>query len=373
MKTPDLYQKVKEIQKKSTIFNSKIEEVDGNLFEIFSYHFSNTEDFFIDDLALEMRGLTFLIENNVPKDHFFALRKFFNLGQLGGLERELKELQDDEIEEVLVKEDGSLVHPVYVDGKIYWKTIKSFKNDQSKMANILYKNILAVKIITDFYLEQGITPFFEIVGWKNQIVLEYKKEWEMKLIQLRDKDGNSVEIDRIVYEDYPDNVTKRVLGSDLKKLFYTVKESENTEGVVVKFKSGKFVKIKTDWYCALHGLLTEDIEKENNFLKLIIENKTDDVLAKIQSEERKNKIIKIDQNVNNYIGDMVFKISKKLKENTKTRKEFAEENKEREYFPVMMRCWEDHSLEHVLITLNDFLIRKYSKLEKAREFFNKIL
>jgi hypothetical protein len=55
-----------------------------------------------------------------------------------------------------------------------------------------------------------------------------------------------------------------------------------------------FFKLKTPWYIELHGLLTEDVFRENRLINLILDEKVDDVLGQIGEDvELKNKIFGI--------------------------------------------------------------------------------
>ena len=58
------------------------------------------------------------------------------------------------------------------------------------------------------------------------------------------------------------------------------------------------VKIKTDWYCQRHGLLTNDIYREHIIIGYILDDKIDDILGQIpedekEAHERIQKIISI--------------------------------------------------------------------------------
>jgi hypothetical protein len=80
------------------------------------------------------------------------------------------------------------------------------------------------------------------------------------------------------------------------------------EGVIVQTEdnSGKdfFFKIKTPWYISLHGILTEDVFRENRLISYILDEKVDDVLGQLPEEdsELRNKILSIMNLVKNEIS-----------------------------------------------------------------------
>ena len=98
----------------------------------------------------------------------------------------------------------------------------------------------------------------------------------------------------------------------LDSLIELSKKEVDKEGWIVQFENGHLVKIKTDWYCERHGLLTNDLYRENIIIGYILDDKIDDILGQIPEEEveaheRINKIISI---VKRAITDKVADIKK---------------------------------------------------------------
>jgi hypothetical protein len=79
------------------------------------------------------------------------------------------------------------------------------------------------------------------------------------------------------------------------------------------------VKIKTDWYCQRHGLLTDDIYREHIIIGYILDDKIDDILGQIpedevESHERIQKIISIvKREINNLVSQMNLAYSEFVK------------------------------------------------------------
>lgn len=57
------------------------------------------------------------------------------------------------------------------------------------------------------------------------------------------------------------------------------------EGVVVRFDDGHMFKIKTEWYCAIHRA-KEDVLWEKNVVRLVLEEKLDDIIVHLPDEDR---------------------------------------------------------------------------------------
>jgi hypothetical protein len=70
------------------------------------------------------------------------------------------------------------------------------------------------------------------------------------------------------------------------------------------------LKIKTDWYCQRHGLLTNDIYREHIIIGYILDDKIDDILGQIPEDEKEahlriQKIISIvKREINKLVSQM---------------------------------------------------------------------
>jgi hypothetical protein len=59
------------------------------------------------------------------------------------------------------------------------------------------------------------------------------------------------------------------------------------EGWVVDL-DGLFVKMKTAWYFSLHGLLTNDLYRENKLIGYILDEQIDDVISQIPEDDKES-------------------------------------------------------------------------------------
>lgn len=118
------------------------------------------------------------------------------------------------------------------------------------------------------------------------------------------------------------------------------------EGVVVRFDDGHMVKIKLDLYCAIHKA-KENILQEKNVVKLILEEKVDDILPNLPEvdkkrlEEYKEELV----DVIDYHSDMIGTHLRWLVQ-THTKKEFALEYANQVtpmYRSIIFSCWDRNS------------------------------
>jgi hypothetical protein len=137
--------------------------------------------------AFDMRGLTFIFnEDDSLFRKYSMLSKFFNIGQVESTQ--LNILKTKEIDNVHVKEDGSLIGFMKLpNGKLMCKTNGGFNNEQSIRAMEIIENNKSLKEYILEATEIG-TPLFEYVSFDNQIVLKYNKR-ELKYLGLRMFDG----------------------------------------------------------------------------------------------------------------------------------------------------------------------------------------
>ncbi len=173
----------------------------------------------------------------------------------------------------------------------------SFESDQAVGMMRLYNSNKELRDFVNWSLDNDIIAIFEYVSPQNRIVLKYSNE-ELILLRLRDnKTGEYLDL-----SNYSDKIGSiKVAPSDvstLDQLIELSKSVEDKEGWIVQFKNGLFIKIKTSWYCSLHGLLTNDLWREHILVNYILDDKIDDILGQIPEEEKEaheriDKIIEI--------------------------------------------------------------------------------
>jgi T4 RnlA family RNA ligase len=281
----------------------------GYNISIFNYRLAQYKDFVTPlpnkpaTKAYEMRGLTFVFNTDGSiYNRYLLLEKFFNLNQVP--ESMYSIVKDYKIKYVNNKEDGSIASFIQLpNGKVCGKSKMGFDNEQANGINRIYKTNGDISSFVDWCLDNDITPIFEYVAPHNRIVLRYSQE-ELILLRLRNNTtGKHLDIKE--YYDKLGTIKVAPFDDDFKDLDNLIEltaKQIDKEGSVVQAidKNGNdfFFKLKTPWYMALHGLLTDDIYKENKIIEYILDDRIDDILGQIPEEQveardRINKIINI--------------------------------------------------------------------------------
>lgn len=241
---------------------------------------------YVNAMLRECRGLLFDKEGNIISRPF---HKFFNLN-----EREETNL-DAVIRSMGIphtlyeKLDGSMIRPIWYPNKTFRLGTKMGITDTAMNAEIwLTKNPNYSKFITDLR-PIGVTPIFEWISRKNKIVLDYPEE-QLVLLDIRmNSTGGYLTWDYIstIANNYNIALVKSYNGkpASIQALIESIKTQEQIEGYVLRFDDGHRVKIKADWYVALHK--TKDaIRTEKNVLELYFNNQIDDLYPLLDDNDR---------------------------------------------------------------------------------------
>jgi RNA ligase len=318
------YEQAKELcsGEEAPFYESKM-VVDGFNVSVFNYRLAQYKDFANpipekpELKGYEMRGLTFIFNKDGSLfNRYVLLEKFFNLNQVP--ESLYSVVKNYKIKFVNNKEDGSIASFVKLpNGKIVGKSKMGFDNDQANGINRVYKTNKEVKSLVDWALNNNIVPIFEYVAPNNRIVLRYPSE-ELILLRLRDN-ATGKHIDIRNHLDKVGSIRVAPFEDEIKDLNHLIELNAtqvDKEGSIVTCEDemGRdfFFKLKTPWYCERHGLLTEDLYRENIIIGYILDDKIDDILGQVpedekEAHERINKIITI---VKKAISDKVLEIEK---------------------------------------------------------------
>jgi len=343
----------------------------------------------------------------------------------------------DEIIEVTNKEDGSVTSPVlFENGVVRFKSKTSFDTEQSKLAQKEYDSFSkdSKNYLKDLLLD-GIVPIFEIVSPYNKIVMDYK-ETELILLQARYEDGRYINEKRLKdiaktlnlkisfrynVEEIEEIASKLTLSeleeinknikfdsfseymgmmreinnfglldtetnsledfegiSVLDFLMASRKVIQKEEGFVITFKSTKKAKIKHRKYMELHDIPEPNAFASNTLLKTIVHGKIDDVLGSLNNGETKNKLIVLENKVEEYLNSMVNDAlalrASYFGEYNENRKNFSIANNKKPTFGIASKIigveeYQDKAIELV----KKLFIKKISKLKDAQKFIDDIL
>lgn len=250
--------------------------------------------------------------------------KFFNLNETQDTQEKTVSWESSHI--ILEKLDGSMIHPLIINEELRYyfkmgdlgsKEKKYITSDHDKLSRYL--------------LTSGYTPIYELCSLENRIIIPYEIG-KLVLTAVRNTINGT-------YLSYEDLVT---LGRDFKVPVVGVFESDSIkdisefkkrifnlkgeEGCVIRFSSGEMIKMKAYEYVLIHKNL-ESLTYEKDLLKLIFEDKLDDIIPLIDPITS--------EKVQKYSKDTLHHVSEKaselqsivevfIKENGKDRRKFAE-------------------------------------------------
>lgn len=299
------------------IFYETKHSVDGYNVSIFNYRLASYNNFVTpietkpEVKAFEMRGLSFVFNKDGSLfKRYLLLDKFFNMDQTPCSLYSI--VKDFKIKNVYVKEDGSVASFIMLpNGRVVAKSKASFDSDQAKEIQKIYDSNKKLQKFVTWCLNNEINPVFEYVSPRNRIVIPYKYT---DLVLLRVRDNNTGEyLDINEYLDHLNGITLAVPENDksLDGLIELKSIVKDIEGWVVQFENGKMVKVKGDHYCSLHGLLTDSLNRENDIIELILDEKIDDVLAQIPEDDLRRQDIDA---ISKIISDEMIFMSNKTDE-----------------------------------------------------------
>lgn len=382
------------------LFYETKHNVDGYDISIFNYrlaHFDQFENPIVekDIKAYELRGLTFVWNKDGSLyKRFLLLDKFFNVEQTPCSAYSV--LKTYKIKNIFNKEDGSIASFVRLpNGKAIGKSKASFESDQAIAIQKIYDEDERIKEYVDFCLSQDIIPIFEYVSPKNRIVLPYANT-ELILLRLRDNNtGEYIDVDD--HKTHLDGITVAESYDDLglDDLIELAKVEEDKEGWIVQFENGKMAKIKTGWYCDRHKLFTDELNRENIVIKMILDETIDDAIAQLNSDNRSNLAVNgegdnvdevvsginhiinivnfkmsqmmndVEELVSNYDGDYKVEVEKE-EINFYARKHFALKFKKDKYFALAMSII--NGKKDILEVIKEYIGIKTKNLEMARKW-----
>ena len=289
----------KKIAANNNVFREYSEVINGCKCIGFDNKLALNKDF-LEQGALELRGITF-VEDKLSGEYkrFLHLHKFFNSHEEYSLNN--IDYNKNKIISSQNKIDGSMVVPNLVDDKIHFKTRGGFSSDQAKIAQQLVESNINIYRYIYNKLKLDLIPIFELISPYNVIVIDYNKT-DLVLLQIRNnKTGEYIEN----IEDYTDGIvscSKRLEILKFQDYIELAKTETDKEGWVLKFDNSQFVKIKTEWYLSLHGLLTENLVKEDRIISMILNGTIDDALSNLKQDDfRREYISSIQMAINNYI------------------------------------------------------------------------
>lgn len=364
------------IVQKNSAFKKKEHVINGFNVVQYSYNVASHSDFFNpvpgEDIdALELRGIAYVEQVNGSWAPFPFIPKFFNLNEtLGSMS---KDFLDDPIELIMDKRDGSAISFVtLLDGSLVAKSKFSFESDQAKKSQLFLEKGRYKEFIEAFYKEEGVQVYFEYTAPDNRVVILYPEE-SLVVLGARYSDGSYVSYEKLkrACGFYGIPLVDRGPDMTLSTLEFLAAGKSDTEGWVVRFKSGKQVKIKTAWYLTLHGLVTDSLDF-NHIISHTLNGDIDDVLGAIPEDfvDVRNKIEEISSFVSKEINAVSWDVSCKLKENLmQDRKDFAQSLQGNDYMSIYMRFFgQIPDVSVIEESIKTLILKKTNKKLKAEKW-----
>jgi len=244
---------------------------------IWNYSLSTTYEQHWDEVTIACRGL--VTDNTTGYVVSRGFDKFFNL-------EEDKHTPTEDYT-VYEKLDGSYISSFYYNDTLIITSRGSFISDQAMKAYELIERYDKDK------LDKNFTYMWEIIYPENRIVVLYEEE---RLVMLGKRNFTTGEYKEIQhYREFGFDVVKEYPNLKLEELKDL--EWDNSEGFVVRFSNGDFIKVKFEEYFRLHKIMTEistlgvwDILRNGDDMTKILEDVPDEFYDKIRSYEEELKM-----------------------------------------------------------------------------------
>jgi len=227
----------------------------------------------------ELRGLKFDRQGYALARPY---HKFHNLGERPETKGRALDWRQPHV--ILEKLDGSLVHPVVVDGEVRLMTRMGYTG----VAQAAERHLPSVREFCTSMLSRGYTPMFEWVSPENRIVLRYAHDRLVLTGMRHTLSGAYIKHADVQSIAAPYGIAvARAWGAnvaDLDEFLEHARSLEDEEGYVVRFDDGTMVKVKADAYVRAHKA-KDDIALEKNVLDLVVRGQEDDVIPLLPVNE----------------------------------------------------------------------------------------
>lgn len=254
-------------------------------------------------LRLECRGIKFYPDGYLAARPF---HKFFNIGEKEWTQPHVIDWSEKFV--IFEKLDGSMIHPLWLDGEMYFATrmgITEIAEDAKAYAlSVANRDYYGLCKVCDY---NECTPLFE---WctsdpYKRIVIKHPED---KLILTAIRFNRSGQYaSRAAVEELGKQfcipVVEQYVGDwgGIERFLAHTKALVDSEGYVIDFDGTKY-KTKGDWYLAIHRA-KDAIQFEKDVVSLIIEGKLDDILPSLLEEDR-DRLLRFELDFWNAVHDV---------------------------------------------------------------------
>lgn len=243
------------------------------------------EDYYRAIVRRECRGIAFYEDGSVASRPF---HKFFNVGERD--ETLAENLPFDQEHYIMDKMDGSMLRPLATGAGIRWGTKMGVTTTSMWAEEFLAGKANYQEFALDC-IASGYTPIFEYVSKRNRIVVDYAEESVVLLAMRNNTTGvyvsySDLEMRSIFYDIPLVKMYSSGTMHDVHEFLSDTRESNTLdEGVVVAWRDGMRVKIKTDEYSRLHSV-KDRLSTEHKLIQEIVDDNIDDVMPILATEDR---------------------------------------------------------------------------------------
>lgn len=264
--------------------NFLFRESNGNIVSFYMIQGQDTFDGEHAPFRRESRGIVFdAATGNIVSR---PLHKFFNVMEKSFTHASVIPWQD--VARIMVKRDGSMVHPIKINGEIIMKTKKTHTSKEAIAATEFMKSDVKFIKWVSAVMDLGHTPIFEFTSPNFPIVVHYKND-ELTVLHIR----NNVTGEYYKLCDYAqmfgtpecpfpfvEDVSNQFKVDGIVSwdaLFEWSQTAQNVEGVVVQMINGEMYKVKTKWYQELHRSIV--FIRERDVAKVALSDGIDDLVS----------------------------------------------------------------------------------------------
>lgn len=277
----NLYNNLMELVNSNEAFYHQDFPSDGHTYRIFNYRLASYTDF-LQTSAMECRGAMFRLgQDGNAALVALPMEKFFNLNE----NPMSMNLDLTDIDEILVKADGSLMSTYIHDGKLKVKSKGSISSEQAIAAMEWLEDQPA--FARDLYSAtvSGYTVNLEWCSPIHRIVLGYATP-HLKVLNARSRiDGEYMDYHALLMNFGSSNVIERIIPQDPVAFVASIPAMlDDIEGYVVQMKSGQRVKIKTEKYLSLHHA-KDSVNNPRRLYEAILDEGIDDLRSLFFTDE----------------------------------------------------------------------------------------
>jgi RNA ligase len=235
-------------------------------------------------LRRQCRGLVFDLAGNVISPGF---EKFFNLNE--NAETQCMQLDLDQPHVICEKADGSLIRPIPMAPGGYRLATKMGLTSVALQPEAWVQQNPSYDRFIQHMLSEGWVPLMEWCTLKQKIVCDYPEDRLILLAARRVQDGVYMTFTQMqeLATEYGVELVRRYEGTvhNMQYLMDETRDLQGQEGWVIWFDNGYRVKIKGEWYVAIHRA-KDQILRENALIGMILDEKLDDVKSFLPDADR---------------------------------------------------------------------------------------